>query len=408
MAVDRTKQFYCTRCKRTKSADNFYTSNNLEKYPDDGKMGLCKECQTAGIDNWDPSTYLPILQEIDVPYVPDEWNKIIQSETVKGTRIGCMTILGRYLSKMKLKQYRDARYADTEKLQEVKRREVEQTMKRQGFSASEIAEALQTGILPPPPPPVADAGSEDAIDAGAAFFQPEPELDLGLTEEDILYLTNKWGRSYKQSEWVWLEQLYEEMMDSYDIQTAGHKDTLKKVCKTSLKAEQLLDLGDIDGAQKMLKAYDSLMKSGKFAAVQNKTEGDEVIDSFSALVELCERDGFIPKYYVDGPQDRVDRVLEDMQRYTHSLVVEELGLGNLIENAMRQIALEKENETNDTDDIDDDDETYIDDDELFDYDTNIVENTDIEQYNEFLDNLSDEDREFLDSLIEEEDEDDGT
>jgi len=35
---------------------------------------------------------------------------------------------------------------------------------------------------------------------------------------------------------VQLEKLYLEMMDSYDIQTAGHIDTLKMVCKTSLKA----------------------------------------------------------------------------------------------------------------------------------------------------------------------------
>jgi hypothetical protein len=38
------------------------------------------------------------------------------------------------------------------------------------------------------------------------------------------------------------------MCKSYDIQGAGHEDTLKLVCKTSLKANQLLDIGDVDGA----------------------------------------------------------------------------------------------------------------------------------------------------------------
>ena len=42
------------------------------------------------------------------------------------------------------------------------------------------------------------------------------------------------------------------MMNSYDIQTAGHKDTLKLICKTSLKANQLIDIGDVDGYQKDL------------------------------------------------------------------------------------------------------------------------------------------------------------
>jgi hypothetical protein len=65
----------------------------------------------------------------------------------------------------------------------------------------------------------------------------------------------KWGKTYKAEEWIRLEQLYEDMMNSYDIQVAGHIDTLKMVCKTSLKANQLLDIGDIEGAQKMVKMY---------------------------------------------------------------------------------------------------------------------------------------------------------
>ena len=56
-----------------------------------------------------------------------------------------------------------------------------------------------------------------------------------ITEEDKTYLRLKWGKAYKPDEWVKLEQLYEEMMESYDIQSAGHIDTLKMICKTSLK-----------------------------------------------------------------------------------------------------------------------------------------------------------------------------
>jgi len=103
-----------------------------------------------------------------------------------------------------------------------------------------------------------------------------------------------------------------------------------------------LDIGDIDGAQKVSKMYDTLMKSGKFTAAQNKAEQGEFVDSIGELVAICERDGFIPKYYVDGPQDKVDRVLQDMQQYTHDLITEEVGLGSLIERAIQQIEEEKE------------------------------------------------------------------
>jgi hypothetical protein len=98
-------------------------------------------------------------------------------------------------------------------------------------------------------------------------------------------------------------------MASYDVQGAGHIDTLKLVCKTSLKANQLIDIGDIEGFQKMSKVYDNLMKSGKFTAAQNKAESGEFVDSIGELVALCEREGFIPRYYIDEPNDKVDRTL---------------------------------------------------------------------------------------------------
>ena len=59
--ADRSKQYYCERCNKTLRADEFYTSNNLEKYPNDGKMPMCKQCLTAHVNNWDPETYLWIL-----------------------------------------------------------------------------------------------------------------------------------------------------------------------------------------------------------------------------------------------------------------------------------------------------------------------------------------------------------
>jgi hypothetical protein len=60
-------------------------------------------------------------------------------------------------------------------------------------------------------------------------------IDDTLTDEEKLKYRLKWGKTYKPEEWVYLETLYRQMMDSYDIQSAGHIDTLKMICKTSLK-----------------------------------------------------------------------------------------------------------------------------------------------------------------------------
>ena len=57
-----------------------------------------------------------------------------------------------------------------------------------------------------------------------------------LTEEDKTYLNITWGKSYRPDEQVQLENLYQQMMQSYDIQSAGDVNTLKLACKASLKS----------------------------------------------------------------------------------------------------------------------------------------------------------------------------
>ena len=104
-----SKTYYCEKCKKTMNGEQFYSSNNLEKYPNDGKLRQCKKCLTMHIDNFNPDTYLWVLQEIDVPYVPKEWHSLLSSYAKDKSKLTGMTILGRYLSKMKLKQYKDYR-----------------------------------------------------------------------------------------------------------------------------------------------------------------------------------------------------------------------------------------------------------------------------------------------------------
>ena len=360
MAFEEEKQYYCDKCHRTMSSDNFYKSNNLEKYGDnDGYLHVCKKCLTMHVDNWNPDSFKPILMDIDVPWIPDEWNLLLQKYGKNRSNVTGTTILGRYLSKMKLKQYKDFRWKDTDFIQEISDTKMRESLKRQGFDAAEIEEAIRQNRIPVPAEPVLDGDGEDMGSNGATgMFRPmREEVDLGLTDEDKAYLRLKWGSTYTQEEWVKLETQYNEMMNSYDIQTAGQKDTLKMICKTYLKANQLIDIGDIEGYQKAMKVYNDLMHAGNFTAVQNKTDNGEYIDSIAELVAICEKDGFIPRYYVEEPKDRIDRVLQDLQGYTRSLIMEETNLGNMIEGALKQIEVDNEKAARiNTDDGEDDDE----------------------------------------------------
>ena len=391
--------YYCEKCNRTMNASEFYSSNNLEKYPNDGKFPQCKKCMTMHVDNWNPDTYLWILQEADVPYVPDEWNKFMAKYARDPQSVTGMTILGRYLSKMKLKQFKDYRWKDTEFLQQMANNKLEQTMKRQGYDAQQIATAIEKSSISIPegelkepvyaPPP--DAITEDYF----AQQSGEVEQDLDLSDEDRTYLRLKWGKTYKPEEWVKLEQLYEEMMASYDIQGAGHKDTLKLICKTSLKANQLIDIGDIEGFQKMSKVYDSLMKSGKFTAAQNKAESGEFVDSIGELIELCEKEGYIERYYVEQPHDKVDLTIQDMQRYTRTLIEDETNISTMVEKALRENAKEDEEKAKNAEsDIVDDADLSIE--EL----EKTLKDSDYADFEEFKEQEAARDNEFLQGLDE--------
>ena len=388
-----TKQYYCEKCNRTMGAEQFYSSNNLEKYPNEGKFPQCKKCITMHVDNWNPDTYLWILQEADVPYIPDEWNKLMAKYARDPKKVSGMTILGRYLSKMKLKQYQDYRWKDTDFLQELANNKIEQTMKRQGFSAAEITQAIEKASFSIPEgelqAPVYDTTPQDVEQVEDYFADPhENDFIEDLTEEERIYLRLKWGKTYKPEEWIKLEQLYNEMMESYDIQSAGHIDNLKLVCKTSLKANQLIDIGDIEGFQKMSKVYDSLMKSGKFTAAQNKAEQGEFVDSISELVAICEKEGFIPRYHTDDPMDRVDETLADLKFYTKTLVTEEMNLGNLIESAVKEMAKQEAKEEDE--DVEDEIMSLE--------EIDMLKDEDFAEYGNFLEEQSDEDESLLREL----------
>lgn len=343
------KTLYCKTCNRTMDENQFYQTKRTDKYPD-GFLPECKKCLTRHVDNWNPKTYLWILEEIDVPYIEEEWTTLLERYAKDPRKTTGMTILGRYLSKMRMKQFNTYTWADTERLREEADAKKAEVMARQGYSGEEIDAAIASGTMPEKP-----EDFKQAEDAPAPIDLNEPEFfEDELTDEDKKYLTIKWGKAYRPYEWVQLEKLYQEMMAAFDIVTPAHEDYLKLICKTSLKCHQLVDIGDIEGFQKVSKVYDTLMKSAKFTAAQNKAESGEFVSAIDEFILMCERDGFIPRFYAAQPQDKPDETLADLRNYTHRLVTEEMNLGNLIESAARTMAQEEAKEEDaDTTDIDD-------------------------------------------------------
>lgn len=341
-------QRHCSKCGKTMADTNFYT------YKDGTKCELCKACLTMHINNYEPDTYLWLLEKFDVPYIEAEWNVLRDRAYQKDPyKMNGMSVFGKYLSKMKLKQWKQYTWADTEKLKfeaEQKAKqfgEPEDLMKqkveemREAHERGEISDAQwQTYQQIEAPPQLSNPYEEQnnsPYPSNSDFEQVDmPDITADLTDEDKIYLALKWGRLYKADEWVALEKLYDEFMNTFDIQGAARIDTLKMICKTSLKMNQAIDCGDVDTYQKLSRVYDAMMKSAKFTEAQNKEGKSDFVDSVGQLVAYCEKEGGqIPKYKIEVEKDVVDTIITDLKRYNKSLIYEDKSLAQEIEQYLK-------------------------------------------------------------------------
>lgn len=341
---------YCDKCGKTMRAVNFYT------YKDGSKTELCKACMTMHVNNYEPDTFLWILEKMDLPWVPEEWNIIRDKAYQKDPyKMNGMSVLGKYISKMKLKQWNKLGWADSKKIQEEREaaakaagKSEEEAAKRveameEAYKNGEITEAqLMTYKEITSPPTLTQPAPAAAPSPLVNSPYPEgnhpfevvdvPDLGQDLTEQDKVYLAVKWGRLYSAEDWIYLEQKYTDFMASFDIQGAARIDTLIQICKLSLKLNMALDSGDIDSYSKLSRAYDTLMKSAKFTEAQNKDNDTEEFDSVGAIVAFCEKEGgFIPEYKIDAPQDVIDTILADNKEYLQTLIHNDSNLSQQIE-----------------------------------------------------------------------------
>lgn len=350
----------CIKCGTPKKVDEFYMMRTGER------DNMCKKCLTMRVDPFDPETFKWLLERYDVPYIKHQWDKLLNNAYLKAgndiRKISGMAIFGKYLGTMKINQYKDLHWADTERIEleqinkeaalEIERKKLDEEYKIM-YENGEINESQYRTLTSTPSQHKQDleiynididaerAGKAgDVSTAGPVQYMDEmdlPDPAAELTEDDKIYLAMKWGRYYTPQEWVELETFYTDMTNSFDIQDADSIKILKMICKTTLKMDQALDSNDFDSYNKLARVLDSQRKSAKFTAAQNKDEKSQFVDSVGELVAYCEKEGgIIPRFEITAPQDIVDEILEDNKRYLNSLVKEDTALAQQIENYIKR------------------------------------------------------------------------
>jgi len=340
-------QLYCPKCRKTMADTNFY------QYKNGQKCELCKACLTMHINNFDPETYLWILEKFDVPYVEEEWNVLRDRAYQKDPyKMNGMSVVGKYLAKMRLKKWKDFTWADSEKIKaenEAKAKLYGQPQEIAQQKMKEMEEAYHNGEITEsqwntykeveaPTPGFAETPVSDVqYPVNDHPFETVQIPEVELSEEEKVYYAIKWGRLYTAEDWLWLEKKYEDFMKSFDIQGAARIDTLVMICKTSLKMNQALDSGDIDSYQKLSRVYDAMMKAAKFTEAQRKEEKSGLFDAVGQIVYFAEKEGGkINRYKIEEPLDFYDKSLDKLKKYNKDLFENDPSLAQQLENYIRR------------------------------------------------------------------------
>lgn len=327
-------KYFCICCKKTLDEKQFFKTGRTDKHPS-GVLPECKTCLTMKVVDTDPSTFLPILKEIDVPYIPSEWRGLLVKKDARSS-----SILGKYVSKMRLNQFKKYRWVDSERLANEENEALLSAMRQETDSESEaeakVAEMLNFSDIKQP-----EMQTMAQVPNAAALYGLTPETSkYGLTVDEINELKLNWGEDYQEDQYLQLEQLFTDMKEAYVIQDPIAISNAKMICKMTVKMNKFLDIDDVESASKISRQLDLFIKSANLAPVQQK-DRQQTTFAISQLAFLVEREGgFIPEFYTDEPNDKIDMILKDMQEYTEYLVRGESNIAEMVENTEAILAQE--------------------------------------------------------------------
>lgn len=351
------KKIVCDKCNRFLADTNFFMLKNGERFT------ICRTCMTSNIENDKLETFEWILERFDIPYLPDVWSKLARDAFEKDPqRYGSGSVIGMYIRTMKLAQYRNYGYGEEDKyyadgnigideaLEKSNRRvEDRQDEVEKQFAAGEISEAEYETMRATHYLPVADTyvpTMEDVEKLETIGFDTSDDKEMDILEQmsqdDINYLTMKWGATFKPSQWMRLEELYRSYEAENELNT-DREDTIRKVCKTSIKMDEALAVDDFVAYKNLSQVYDQLRKSAKLTEAQKFEKTNRDIDVAGQIVQFVEREGgFIknfpqlmrdeyPMLMKEYSDDKIDFIIKDLENFTRNFIVEERGLGDMIE-----------------------------------------------------------------------------
>lgn len=278
----------CAQCGRVKDSFSYLRTKSF-LFPS-GYINVCTDCLGKRLEkeNYSWECMDRICQYIDIPFEPKKYEELRE---VQGTAAGL------------LKAYNTLYMGDE-------------------------YENIDWGSY--------NKAYEDLKEQGALI-----DVIPALGDEERRKLQEKWGMNYDEEALRYLENLYNGLLLTQNINGALQGDQALKICKMSYEIDCRIREGeDFD---KLLASYDKLVKTGEFTPKNIKNASD-----FESMGELCrwlEKRGFVNQFYDGETRDVVDETIKNIQSWNQRLYTNESGIGDEITQRIQSLktAAELEN-----------------------------------------------------------------
>lgn len=153
----------------------------------------------------------------------------------------------------------------------------------------------------------------------------EDELP-GLSERKRRQLQDKWGHNYDDEALTYLDNLYQGLLNTQNVNGTLQKDQAEKICKISYEID--LRIRENQDFDKLLASYDKLVKAADFTPKNVKNLND--FETVGELMKWLEKKGWQNPYYDNVPKDIVDETIANIQACNQRLYTNESGIGDEI------------------------------------------------------------------------------
>ena len=261
----------CSHCGQPSGSESFAPTKSLF-YPD-GVIPICNSCveQILAQHDYDWAVVDKVCQLADVPFVPKEWERLREmTET---------DLFYRYASIFMSAEYEGLGWSDYH--------QAFLDLKRQNRLEAELPE---------------------------------------IADEKRKKLKEKWGGNYDDEALGYLENLFNGLMTTQNVNGSLQIDQALKICKMSYEIDRRIAEGtDFD---KLLSSYDKLVKSAEFTPKNVKNIND--FDTFGEATKYMEKCGWRNTFYDGVTRDIVDESIKNFQAFNQRLYINESNIGEEI------------------------------------------------------------------------------